>query len=159
MFYWEPFGPWHVSHLTRTTHLKAVADKVLATTFADGSGHPARQRTLLSDEHCSGLAQGTWQRTPNFPDPNPMEHQWDLSEQVLSMEAPLWIKLVSDPGQGHKTCLAPGCWWWIFSVLWVASWGPHGLDLFLHVSQMLNWIGMWGIWRPGQHLELFVTLG
>lgn len=56
VFYWEPFGPWHVSHLTRTTHLKAVADKVLATTFADGSGHPAGQRTLLSDEHCSGLA-------------------------------------------------------------------------------------------------------
>lgn len=31
MFYWEPFGPWHVSHLTRTTHLKAVADMAVAT--------------------------------------------------------------------------------------------------------------------------------
>lgn len=25
------------------------------------------------------------------------------------------------------------------------------------VPQMLNWSGIWGVWRPGRHLELFVV--
>ena len=35
--------------------------------------------------------------------------------------------------------------------------GPHGLGLYRQIPQMLNWIGLWGIWRPGQCLELFVS--
>ncbi|XP_053093745.1 carcinoembryonic antigen-related cell adhesion molecule 1 isoform X2 [Pangasianodon hypophthalmus] len=33
----------------------------------------------------------------------------------------------------------------------------HGLDLFVqHIPQMIDWIEIWGIWRPSQHLELLV---
>ena len=39
-----------------------------------------------------------------------------------------------------------------------ARWGLHGSDLFRHVPLMLDRIGIWGIWRPGWHLEFFVTL-
>jgi len=35
------------------------------------------------------------------------------------------------------------------------SWG-RGSNLFVqHIPQMLNWIVICGIWRPGQHLELY----
>jgi len=35
------------------------------------------------------------------------------------------------------------------------SWG-RGSNLFVqHIPQMLNWIVICGIWRPGQHIELF----
>lgn len=36
-------------------------------------------------------------------------------------------------------------------------WGFHGLNLFRNVPPMLDWIGIVGIWRPGQHLELLRT--
>ena len=36
-------------------------------------------------------------------------------------------------------------------------WGLHGSDLFVQqIPQMLDWIEIWGIWRPSQHLELVV---
>jgi len=36
-------------------------------------------------------------------------------------------------------------------------WSSHELNLLVqHIPQMLNWIKIWGIWKPGQHLELFI---
>ena len=37
--------------------------------------------------------------------------------------------------------------------------GLHGSDFFVqHISQMLDWTEIWGIWRPIQHLKLVVLL-
>ena len=36
------------------------------------------------------------------------------------------------------------------------GWGLHGSDLLQHVLQMLDLIGIWGIWRPGRHTGLFI---
>lgn len=66
---------------------------------------------------------------------------------------------------GHKgfwlPCggLEPGGWLLILYVLLVAMWNPqdHGSDLFQPVLGMLNRIGIWGIQKPGQHLEVFAT--
>ena len=33
----------------------------------------------------------------------------------------------------------------------------HGSDLLQRTPQMIDLLGIWGIWRPDQHLELFVT--
>ena len=37
-------------------------------------------------------------------------------------------------------------------------WGFHGWDLVRHDPQMLDQIGIWGTWRPGPCLELFVPV-
>lgn len=37
-------------------------------------------------------------------------------------------------------------------------WSIHGSDLFRHVPQMLHQIGIWGIWRTGDLLALFVRV-
>lgn len=42
------------------------------------------------------------------------------------------------------------------SVCW-GDGGLHGSDLFQHVPQTLGRIAIWGILRPGRHLQLFVT--
>lgn len=54
-------------------------------------------------------------------------------------------------------CLAPGRSRQILWVLWSVRWGLHGSDLFWHVPQMLDWIGIWGICMPRQRLERFIT--
>lgn len=54
-------------------------------------------------------------------------------------------------------CFAPGRWRQILWVLWSARWCLHGSDLFWHVPQMLDWIGIWGICMPRQRLGSFVT--
>ena len=46
------------------------------------------------------------------------------------------------------------CWKTFFYAL--KTWGLHGSDLLQHVLQMLDQIGIWGIWRPCQHLGPFI---
>lgn len=42
----------------------------------------------------------------------------------------------------------------ILQIQLVFRWGLHGLNLFVqHSSQMLDWIEIWGLYRPSQHLK------
>lgn len=66
-------------------------------------------------------------RPLNSSDPKPIKHPWDALEQVQSMEGPTWIRFGSDQlrhglrtSGGALGCLAPGCWWQILGVQWVA---------------------------------------
>jgi len=36
-------------------------------------------------------------------------------------------------------------------------WRRYGLNFLVrHIPHMLNWIEIWGIFRPGKHLEFFI---
>lgn len=67
-------------------------------------------------------------------------------------------------GCEHRTfscllwCRARVCWQWILWVLWVLVRGFHESDLFQHILQMLDQMGICGVCRPCQHLGLFKFL-
>ena len=76
-----------------------------------------------------------------------------MPEQVQDTEAPLWIGLGSDQLSSWYRISGLSCDTWHQGV-GSRSTNSCGLESFLHVPQMLARIGIWGIWRPNQDLEL-----
>ena len=75
-----------------------------------------------------------------------------MLEQVWSMEALPWIGLGCDPLRlGYRTLVAD-----LLDPV-TCKWGLPGFAFFWHIPWMLNQTGILGIFRPDQHLELFVV--
>ena len=77
---------------------------------------------------------------PNSKGLNPIEQQWIVLEQVWSMEGLIHLETYRTQRVQSKV-----------------KWGLHGSNLFGNFPPNLDWIGIWGIWRPGRCLELLVT--
>lgn len=76
------------------------------------------------------------------------------SKQVRSLEAPTWIRFGPDPSKhGNRTSAGLLCCLDFLTPVGFKV-GPPGIGLV----PMLNWIGIWGIWKPGRGLELLVMV-
>lgn len=137
-------GSWRSCgcHSMRTTHLNSTAEP--EQVLPDDSMVTALECPEERDKKLK-----VWNWPQNSPDPNLTKYLCNMPEEVLSMEAPPWIGLGSDPlrsGQGGSldSCVLRGG-------------ALHGSNLLLQISKMLNPIGIFRIWQPGRHVELFVT--
>lgn len=83
----------------------------------------------------------TW--PSNSPDANPFEHRWDLPTP--------WSQIAQDTS--GCLVLMP----WGGKAKSDPQWGLQVSDLLLHLLWMRNEIELWGVWRPGQRIEFFVT--
>lgn len=100
----------------------------------------------------------------SFPKPNMNEHPWDMPEKQQSMKAPSRIRLGSC--LSRRRHMASGLRLSSLSrttssrMLAVNPWFSVGCMMglpWIGLAQHVQSIWIWGIWRPGQPSELFIT--
>lgn len=95
MFSWETFGPGHSSECHIDTHqppkhCRRSSTPSLAMALPDGSGlsqqdvsrHTTNTAQEWPEEHHKDLKVSAW--PPNSPEPNPIEHLWDVPDLALT---------------------------------------------------------------------------